>query len=294
MPTWPTDGQINTAFPDNNTGAISAADLRNHELAMAAAGRASNVQQAASDPAGAVAGDQYWNTTDNTLYVYNGTAWEPAVPATGGGSGDMTKAVYDTNDDGKVDSADAADAAPWSGLTGVPSTFPPSAHNHPISEVTGLQTELDTKAPLNNPAFAGAPTAPSPPVDDSTTRIATTEWVQGEIGDAGGGDMLKSVYDTNDDGKVDAADSADAAPWSGLTGVPADFPPSSHTHPISEVTNLQTELDGKAASSHTHTVSDITDNETLVQTAFAGGITIEVVASLPGTPDANTLYLVTG
>ena len=74
--------------------------------------------------------------------------------------------------------------------------------------------------------------------------------------------------------------------YSELTGVPTSFTPSSHTHPISQVTNLQAALDakasntdlsnleaevtkdlqavnnalaGKANTSHTHTVSQITD-----------------------------------
>ena len=34
----------------------------------------------------------------------------------------------------------------WSGLTDVPSQFPPSAHTHGISDVTGLQSALDSKA----------------------------------------------------------------------------------------------------------------------------------------------------
>jgi hypothetical protein len=53
------------------------------------------------------------------------------VPASsmsgGGGVGDMTKAVYDTNNDGIVDHAALANTAPWSGITGKPSTFPPDA-----------------------------------------------------------------------------------------------------------------------------------------------------------------------
>jgi len=32
--------------------------------------------------------------------------WIPAMPVGGGGEGDMTKAVYDTNDDGVVNAAD--------------------------------------------------------------------------------------------------------------------------------------------------------------------------------------------
>lgn len=34
----------------------------------------------------------------------------------------------------------------WSGLTDVPSQFPPSAHTHGISDVTGLQSALDSNA----------------------------------------------------------------------------------------------------------------------------------------------------
>lgn len=60
-------------------------------------------------------------------------------------SGDMTKAVYDTTNNGKVDLAELAEAVPWSGITSVPSTFPPSTHSHVISDVTGLQTALDGK-----------------------------------------------------------------------------------------------------------------------------------------------------
>lgn len=41
----------------------------------------------------------------------------------GGGSGDMLKAVYDPNDDGKVNSAVTADSVPWSGVTTRPTTL---------------------------------------------------------------------------------------------------------------------------------------------------------------------------
>lgn len=41
------------------------------------------------------------------------------------------------------------------------------------------------------------------------------------------GDMLKSIYDTDSDGIVDAAETV---PWSGVSGKPSSFTPSSHTH----------------------------------------------------------------
>lgn len=48
---------------------------------------------------------------------------------------------------------------------------------------------------LANAALTGTPTAPNPPADDSTTKIATTSWVQGEISGSGGGDMMAATYD---------------------------------------------------------------------------------------------------
>ena len=46
------------------------------------------------------------------------------------GYGDMTKAVYDKNGNGAVDKAETV---PWTGVTGKPSTYPPSSHNHDAS-----------------------------------------------------------------------------------------------------------------------------------------------------------------
>lgn len=44
------------------------------------------------------------------------------------------------------------------------------------------------------------------------------------------GDMLKSIYDTNNNGKVDFAQVADSVPWSGIDGKPTVFPAAVHTH----------------------------------------------------------------
>jgi hypothetical protein len=46
--------------------------------------------------------------------------------------------------------------------------------------------------------------------------------------------------------------------WANITGKPSTFPPSSHTHAVSEISTLQSLLDAKAASSHTHAAADIT------------------------------------
>lgn len=54
--------------------------------------------------------------------------------------------------------------------------------------------------------------------------------------------------------------------WDAIQSKPSTFTPSAHTHAISEVTDLQTTLDGKAAAEHTHDISDVTG----LQTALDG------------------------
>lgn len=51
-----------------------------------------------------------------------------------------------------------------------------------------------------------------------------------ELGQAGYGDMMKSVYDTDGDGIVDRAQAADAVSWSGVAGKPSTYPSSAHNH----------------------------------------------------------------
>jgi hypothetical protein len=49
-----------------------------------------------------------------------------------------------------------------------------------------------------------------------------------------------------------------SADWSAITNKPTAFPPSAHTHLISDVSNLQTTLDGKSNTGHTHDYSTLT------------------------------------
>lgn len=55
-------------------------------------------------------------------------------------AGAMLKSAYDSNSDGTVN---AADRAPWAGISGKPTSFPAATHSHAISDVTGLRAELD-------------------------------------------------------------------------------------------------------------------------------------------------------
>lgn len=63
------------------------------------------------------------------------------------------------------------------------------------------------------------------------------------------------------EGKISNATHADAVPWSGVSGKPSTYTPSSHTHDDRYYTEseVDSKLNGKASSSHTHTKSQITD-----------------------------------
>ena len=61
--------------------------------------------------------------------------------------------------------------------------------------------------------------------------------------------MGSTTYTPNDSGAVTLPEKVT---WANIEGKPSSFTPSSHTHAISQITNLQATLDGKAAASHTH------------------------------------------
>lgn len=83
-------------------------------------------------------------------------------------------------------------------------------------------------------------------------KFATKE----DIASAGGGDMSKSTYDANNDGKVDNADNADklggqspeyyakkselfSGSYHDLTDKPTDFAPTEHTHSMGDIDGLE-------------------------------------------------------
>jgi hypothetical protein len=53
--------------------------------------------------------------------------------------------------------------------------------NYVDGVTSNVQTQMDTKAPLESPALTGTPTAPTPDTTDNDTSIATTAFVQSAI-----------------------------------------------------------------------------------------------------------------
>lgn len=177
------------------------------------------------------------------------------------------------------------------------------------SDASGSNFSLSPSNSLKYRAEIHVGTAiPSPAASD----FSGATWVK-YIGDDGGGsgsgDMTKTVYDTNNDGIVNAADTATTATtastsaFASTAGKFADpvsigsasfdgsasltlqqigAAASTHSHSIGDVTGLQTALDGKASSSHSHAISDVTGLRAELDS------TVKVVSALP-TASADTV-----
>ena len=110
-------------------------------------------------------------------------------------------------------------------------------HTHEIFDVDGLQMILDNKASRNhNHDTEYSVINHDHEIDDIYQEIATE---QGGI-TIYGKKLLSQI----------------------LQEIEAGASPINHHHVISDVTNLQTTLDGKANSSHTHAINDVTNLQT--------------------------------
>lgn len=84
------------------------------------------VRRGAESSIGTLAAGELGYCTD-TRKLYIGTATGNVLLVAAQSTGDMLKGIYDTNNNGKVDAAEVADAVPWAGVTGKPETFAPSS-----------------------------------------------------------------------------------------------------------------------------------------------------------------------
>lgn len=138
---------------------------------------------------GIYAGTSSAAPTDKTAYV-----WSKYVGDSGTGAGDMTKAVYDTNDDGKVDAAEDADK-----LGGQLPEYYQTALNDATTSVSGKMSATD-KAKLDGIA-TGANNYSLPTASDT---------VKGGVKIGTGLSMLEEVLNAAVAGLIDDETDFDA------------------------------------------------------------------------------------
>ena len=157
--------------------------------------------------------------------------------------------------------AGSATSVPWSGVTGKPSTFTPSAHTHAIANVTGLQTALDSKAAsththtkdqvglgnVDNTADSAKNVAMATKLqtykNDSTTETYGAQYPLFAQWDSTGKiiNMICTGYTVRVQSAA-TADSANAVTWGNVSGKPSTFTPSAHTHTKSQITDFPTSI----------------------------------------------------
>jgi hypothetical protein len=236
---------------------------------------------AAGAPAALKSAELAHNEVDNTLYIGkgdDGAGNATTIVPVGGGGAFADLSTVQTIGGAKTFSI-------------VPKASQDASGGTDLVRKSQLDSLLAAKAPLASPALTGTPTAPTAAPATSTTQIATTAFVQEALSGAGAGDMLKSVYDTTNNGKVDVAESAEAVPWMGVTGKPSSFAPSAHNHPTSEVTGLDAALAGKAplvspALTGTPTAPTATGGTNSTQIATTAFVAAAITAVINGAPGA--------
>lgn len=161
--------------------------------------------------------------------------------------------------------AATASSVAWNNVTGKPSTYAPSAHNHDDSTITSLNASklfgtIDI-ARLPHGALERCVI-----VEDDTARFAlTTAKIQ--LGDTVKVNKTQKMYFVIDDSKLSSeagysvytAGTATSVPWSGVTGKPSSYPPASHNHDerYYTETEMNSKLAEKATKVHTHVKSEV-------------------------------------
>lgn len=181
-------------------------------------------------------------------------------------SGEIYIRVFDSSNWGSwrklaftSDTVTAASSVPWSGITGKPSTFAPSSHNHTIANITDIG-----KASVNFANSAGCPQGFALRQATATwgnqTGTVVTDWHTSNGGDIAFRDnkgQLNVVIDGffyQNEGKNLVLDSGNYSNYAAA---------KSHTHTISNITNLQTTLDGKSNTNHTHDLNPMINTLTI-------------------------------
>jgi hypothetical protein len=168
-----------------------------------------------------------------------------------------------------------------------------------INTVSGLQTALDSKAPLASPALTGVPTAPTATAGTNTTQVATTEFVTSIAvtkSDVGHSHTIANVTNLQSslDSKAPLASPA-------LTGVPTAPTATAGTNTTQVATTefVTAATGAKANAVHTHSITDVANLQPTLETlaplaspAFVGIPAVPTaVAGTSTTQAASTAFV---
>lgn len=148
-------------------------------------------------------------------------------------SGEIYIRVFDSSNWGNwrklaftSDTVTAASSVPWSGITGKPSTFAPSSHNHTVSQISDFSTHVyDATISRTANTVLAAPNGSSGPASFRKLVAADIPSItKGKITDFPTSLPASDVY------AWAKASSKPSYSWSEIGSKPSTFTPSSHNH----------------------------------------------------------------
>lgn len=162
-------------------------------------------------------------------------------------------------------SAASANSVAWTGVTGKPSTFTPSAHKHDDSTITSLNaSKLFGTIDIARLPHGALERCVIVTDDDARFKLTTADV---QLGDTVKVDKTKTMYFVINESKLNSeegysvytAGTATSVPWSGVTEKPSSYPPASHNHDerYYTETEMNSKLAEKATKVHTHTKSEV-------------------------------------
>lgn len=158
----------------------------------------------------------------------------------------------------------------WDSIKNKPATFPPSAHKHPISDVTGLQTTINTinssiqtvqnsitaiNGILNSYNIeitnlknkTGKQTIDISNLQSNQTAFNNSlSQIANQLSSKANADLTNvgnNVFKAKAEEAGVGGGTAESVDWADVQNKPETFPPSAHTHPTSDITGLDTELE---------------------------------------------------
>lgn len=158
----------------------------------------------------------------------------------------------------------------WDSIKNKPATFPPSAHKHPISDVTDLQTTINTinssiqtvqnsitaiNGTLNSYNIeitnlknkTGKQTIDISNLQSNQTAFNNSlSQIANQLSSKANADLTNvgnNVFKAKAEEAGVGGGTAESVDWADVQNKPETFPPSAHTHPTSDITGLDTELE---------------------------------------------------
>ena len=256
---------LNLVLPAGSTGATGSVGATGSQGPAGPANSLSIGTVTSGTAAATIAGTAP-NQTLNLVLQKGDTGAQGPAGATGPAANlaDETPQPLGTASAGTALSAARADhvhsqgSIAYSGLSGIPSTFAPSAHAHAVSDVTGLQTALDGKQASGTYATLVSGTVPS-------------SQLPGFVDDVQEYTNLAGFPATGEVGKLFVArDSNKVYRWSGSTYIEIAASPGSTDSVTEGSTNLYHTNTRAAAAAPVQSVSGRTGTITVAQLGTSG------------------------